>query len=259
MLTSLRNIKMGIQGFRKVALKDSKQVLNESNNFKWVKEKGSKKITILPSGTKVTKTYDNSFLGMNGDSIVIEKANGDVIACHEDSIVKSVTKNGKSIFNQTVGERLLIEQKKEAAKKLAQYTRDEIILHDGRKVKRIFDENKKVVAWSRQGNGENLKVRIKRPLNGVVGTIIHKSHGNDVYSTKVVSNIYPSTETTVYNFKNPQKYTQETVSKALNPKTNKMEIVENKKTEMPFVMGPPFDEKSLNISLTKEIMQSLFK
>ncbi len=58
-MVSLNSLKMYVKGYKKVNLKDTKGVLNSTNNHKWVKT--SKKAqtsrmvqtTVLPSGTKV--------------------------------------------------------------------------------------------------------------------------------------------------------------------------------------------------------------
>lgn len=50
---NLTNLKMMLQGFKKVALNDSKGVLNKSNNSKWVKNAENSKYTVLPSGTMI--------------------------------------------------------------------------------------------------------------------------------------------------------------------------------------------------------------
>lgn len=249
-----KEFKMALNGFKKVALKDTKGVLNETNNFKWVKQKGNKTVTVLPSGTRITDEVKGLF--DNTEKKLIEKANGDRISIHNDFIESRISKNGKTIYHKTQSEIIKEETKKEAAKRLAQYTRDEIVLPDGRVVKRVFNQDKKLVAWTRKGNGEDLKVRIKRPLGGVLNTDIYKSHGNNKYTEKIVyKNIYPGVEETKYNFSNPDKYIVESTAKMINPKTNKMELRETRTTES--------NKTSFNLLsddfIMKEIFETLFK
>ena len=47
---------MYAKGFKKVALKDTKNVLTKANNHIWVKEKNGITTKILPSGTKVIQS-----------------------------------------------------------------------------------------------------------------------------------------------------------------------------------------------------------
>ncbi len=53
---SLNSLKMYAKGFKKVALKDTKNVLTKANNHIWVKEKNGITTKILPSGTKVIQS-----------------------------------------------------------------------------------------------------------------------------------------------------------------------------------------------------------
>lgn len=260
-MLSLQNIKMGIQGFKKVALKDSKKVLNETNNFKWVKEKGNKKITILPSGTKVTKTFDNSVFGLKGDTKLIEKANGDVIEKSSDYLYTSVRKNDKLLTMETRSERELKELKKESEKLRAQYTKNEIILPDGRVVKRTFDENKKLIRWSRNGSGENTQAVIERPLNGVLGVSVHKSYGDGKYSTKSSSKIFGRVKDVQYDLKNNENLTMHSTLKIINPETKKLEVMSEATTNASHMLAKEstnFSNESVKMSFEKAKMEDLF-
>ena len=51
-----KSVQMACKGFKKVPLRDTRGVLNETNNFKWVREKGDIVDIVLPkTGTKVQK------------------------------------------------------------------------------------------------------------------------------------------------------------------------------------------------------------
>ncbi len=53
---SLNSLKMYAKGFKKEALKDTKNMLNKANNHIWVKAKNGITTKILPSGTKVIQS-----------------------------------------------------------------------------------------------------------------------------------------------------------------------------------------------------------
>lgn len=52
------NALMYAKGFKKIALKDTKGILNKTNNYKWVKETKNTTTTVLPSGTVVQDSYN---------------------------------------------------------------------------------------------------------------------------------------------------------------------------------------------------------
>ena len=51
---NLQSLKYMAQGFKKVALKDTKGVLTKKNNFKWVRDRLDRIETIFPTGTRVS-------------------------------------------------------------------------------------------------------------------------------------------------------------------------------------------------------------
>src|SRR5574344_52748 len=57
---NIKSVKMFLYGFKKVALNDTKGVLNNTNNFKWVKKGNKTQITVLPSGTKVKEQFSTT-------------------------------------------------------------------------------------------------------------------------------------------------------------------------------------------------------
>ncbi len=87
MRINFSSLKYIAQGFKKVALNDSKSVLTSKNNYKWVKDNK----TILPSGTKITEFSDAKF---------IDKPDGSFIAVERHSNrsidIKRSTKDGRS-------------------------------------------------------------------------------------------------------------------------------------------------------------------
>lgn len=84
---------LSLLGYRKIPLRDTKGVLDESNNFKYYKESmlHYKSKTILPSGTKITFQLDDMDKFSKADAIketlTIKKSSGDII--------KSVIELGK--------------------------------------------------------------------------------------------------------------------------------------------------------------------
>lgn len=58
------NLKMMLHGYRRVAIKDTKEVLDKTNNFKWVKTTNTATYTVLPTGTIIEEgigVYGNDF------------------------------------------------------------------------------------------------------------------------------------------------------------------------------------------------------
>lgn len=85
-------------GYKKIPLRDTRGVLNNSNNFKYYRESylHNKSTTYLPSGTKITfkiddmDTYSNSQVK---ETLTIKKFSGKVI-----KTIQELGKKRKEIF-----------------------------------------------------------------------------------------------------------------------------------------------------------------
>ena len=91
---NLKSLKYMAQGFKKVALYDTKGVLTKKNNFKWVKEGEDLSIeTIFLTGTRVRENC--RFLVRSGNK-VITKPNGTVITQSDCGYALRITKTSKN-------------------------------------------------------------------------------------------------------------------------------------------------------------------
>src|SRR5574344_11657 len=82
---NIRSVKMFLYGFKKVALNDTKGILNNTNNFKWVKKGNKTKITVLPSGTKIKEQFSTT--KTNGKIKIVVKPN-------TQAYLKTIADNG---------------------------------------------------------------------------------------------------------------------------------------------------------------------
>ena len=88
-------------GYRKIPLRDSKGVLNSSNNFKYYKESilHYKSKTILPSGTKITyKVDDMDSYSKNSpvlETFIVKKKSGETIKA-----VRKIGSREKKIYKE---------------------------------------------------------------------------------------------------------------------------------------------------------------
>ena len=69
----IRDALMYAKGYKKVALRDTKGILNKTNNHKWVKETKAATTTVLPSGTIVQDYY--SIVGHKCKKVIKPKEN----------------------------------------------------------------------------------------------------------------------------------------------------------------------------------------
>lgn len=91
---NLQSLKYMAQGFKKVALNDTKGVLTKKNNFKWVKEgPGYTMETIFPTGTRVR---ENCRFLVRSENKVITKPNGTVITQAGFGNALRITKTSKN-------------------------------------------------------------------------------------------------------------------------------------------------------------------
>jgi len=94
---------LSILGYKKVPLRDTKGILNDSNNFKYYKESVLHNCskTILPSGTKIKYKVDDMDLysrqGFVNETLVIKKSSGATIKAVKElgKPQRKIYKNGK--------------------------------------------------------------------------------------------------------------------------------------------------------------------
>lgn len=94
---NLQSLKYMVQGFKKVALNDTKGVLTNKNNFKWVKEvKGYNYTdTILPTGTRV-REKSKVFCSPMFEDKIITKPDGTVFTRYLHGDALRITKASKT-------------------------------------------------------------------------------------------------------------------------------------------------------------------
>ncbi len=166
---SLNTIKMYAKGFKKVALKDTKNVLNKANNHIWVKAKNGVTTKILPSGIKVIKgehykqviTKNNKFihkeLAKNGAYQIYSGNNNNgkitnVVRLKEKTVQDIAAEKMKKAAD------ILKEKRENFIKKFNEKFSREIINNENGRIKII--RNKKtgnIVSWfSKPKNGDKV-------------------------------------------------------------------------------------------------------
>ncbi len=189
MVRMLQNLVMRANGFKKVMLKDTKGVLTNANNFKWVKETDSFVETILPTGTRVFKT-DSSKSVIKPDGTITQFYKFDVGHVIDEfspfKLIKGKTHKWYGVVDETIlKERTLEESKKlrseaakqkaEAAAKILRAKREKLVKAFNDKYERVihcsedgryfskgtFDKKTgKLVSWFRKNNGVVSKGKI---------------------------------------------------------------------------------------------------
>jgi len=168
-----RAIKLYAKGYKKVPLKDTKGVLNNTNNFRWVKEGASETNIILPSGT----TIFTSGYGDDMAKIVVKPDGRDIIATTfrmDHGVMFSLSQGKRTTTGARIKDGLQIlinktlKEAEKEAKKLTQkrlkfiddfnakYDRKVIIGDNGQKTKIVSDKKtgKTVSWWRRNEKGE---------------------------------------------------------------------------------------------------------
>ena len=119
MKTLLKTASMYLHGYKKVPLKDTKGVLTKTNNFKWVKETETGRLTEYPSGIRVDRDFS-----CGTKSKTIRRQDGTIYSKLRFSdggwqIVKAfIWKNGTKIIKVKTAAEVAAEKAKLAAELL---------------------------------------------------------------------------------------------------------------------------------------------
>ncbi len=119
MKTLLKTASMYLHGYKKVPLKDTKGVLTKKNNFKWVKETETGRLTEYPSGIRVDRDFS-----CGTKSKTIRRQDGTIyskLRFPDGSwqIVKAfIWKNGTKIIKVKTAAEVAAEKAKLAAERL---------------------------------------------------------------------------------------------------------------------------------------------
>ena len=193
---------MHIRGFKKVKLNDTKGVLTETNNHKWVKDFSVDNIDvglhILPSGTVVQTFTDRmspitqkNVIKPDNSGIRIFKGIGGVDGSYDLSRVKEYKKYGniflgRPLYEPSVfGERLAYKSPEEVQKKLIENKRQwEKTKLQAKRKKFIADFNKKYERKTINGaNGAKSKYVIDKETGNIVQFFRKDTKGNTMSGT----------------------------------------------------------------------------
>lgn len=189
---SFNSLKMVCKGFKKVPLKDTKGILNKTNNFKWVKESGDTVETVLASGTKIIKNWrgkttikpDGSFVRFtyldewSRDKFapfrIIKGIFDGSIFAKDVSTLKYRSIEEASKLRADAKAKALIKKREAFIKKFNEkYTRTTIKSEDGNNITKLIHDKKtgKLVHWFRKD---------KKSGNTSIGDIAYNLLGKEV-------------------------------------------------------------------------------
>jgi hypothetical protein len=224
-----------MKGYRKVALRDTRGVLNKSNNYKFVKKRVDEISTILPSGTRIVEK--SSELNNSMKVKYIFKANGDYIYSRLNEVSTFILKNFKLMYKR------VHSFSSKTHKSFLNPENNMFFLPDGSEVKHIFDKQGKLSEWERNGLGETVNVKIRRLFNTDLGTLFIRKKG-DIFTTKAVSRLNtPSVKVTKYDLTNPEKLVIESTTSTMDRAAKKMTVTNVQQKVYDSSMGYDFQHQ----------------
>ncbi len=158
---NLKSLKYMAQGFKKVALNDTKGVLTKKNNFKWVKEgPGNTMETIFPTGTRVREKSKDFYSSMIEDKIITKPDGTEIHKYGRSRDTRYITRYSNSGLETLARP---VRGAKDAAQELtekrlnfidafnARFARKTVKGEDGTVSKFIYDkDNGNMVKWWRK-------------------------------------------------------------------------------------------------------------